>query len=112
MINSLVKLGFTVNQSKLLSILLDNKWHMARELEKESGLRQPEVSNSLKSLSLFIDVKSNLRDTKGAPTKSYKMRDIDDFIGTLLKNINADYKEKTACVESLINFTALHEPND
>jgi predicted transcriptional regulator len=49
-INALISMGLNEKESKVLSLLMDNKIVASRDFERLLDMRQPEVSLSLKNL--------------------------------------------------------------
>jgi predicted transcriptional regulator len=49
-INALITMGLNEKESKVLSLLMDNKLVVARDFERLLDMRQPEVSLALKNL--------------------------------------------------------------
>ena len=112
MIDNFKLIGFNTHQSKILSILIDEKWHTAKELESKLGLRQPEVSNGLFSIWAYIEYDS-IKQERGAPLKPIRLAMSKVMFLENLRNIALEeFNAKCDAIKELGDFTALHEEDD
>jgi len=113
MIEQLQKLGFTLNQSKVISILLDEQWHTMREIEVSSDLCQPIVSLTVKSLVDYIEIGRADREGKGAPLKPVRIKSTYKFLNNINNAILDDANIKMRAIKELrSNVPSLHEEHD
>lgn len=112
MIQELMKLGFKTNEAKCMSVLMDGKEHRAHELEKKTGLRQPEVSIALKQLNErgYLRIVETEPVSKGRPHKLISLAEPPSVIILWLESdIRNECAEKLDIVQGLIKMTAVHE---
>jgi len=112
MIELLQKLGFTLNQSKVLKVLLDDHWHLMVEIEVSSDLCQPIVSITVKSLGDYIDVGHAEREGKGAPLKPVRIKSINEFLKSVHAKIYYPYIDASNAIKELRELTASHPPHN
>lgn len=115
MIQELIKLGFKRNAAICFSILFDGKEHLMRDIEMITGLRQPEVSVSLKQLNEmgYISTRDADDRTIGRPYKlvslSYPPAVVVEIISADIRN---EYTEKMELAQKLINMSSVNEEQD
>lgn len=91
----LEKIGLSRIESRVLAILLDGKPQTARNIEKETDLRQPEVSRGTELLMKrsWIQVKEISSRMKGRPQKEYSLK---LSVNMLIEALKGDLHKKHA----------------
>ena len=74
--DALISLGMSRNVARILSYLQNKNEITSIELEREAGLRQPEVSLAMKELEKrdWINEREEKKPGKGRPHKIYSLR--------------------------------------
>ncbi|VVB87144.1 Uncharacterised protein [uncultured archaeon] len=74
--DALISLGMSRNVARILSYLQNKNEITSVELEREAGLRQPEVSIAMKELEKrdWINEREEKKPGKGRPHKVYSLR--------------------------------------
>ncbi|MCK4445323.1 MAG: ArsR family transcriptional regulator [Thermoplasmata archaeon] len=97
----LVKAGMLKNVSKTLVCLTKKKETTSVEIEKATGLRQPEVSIAMQDLRKrkWVEKRDIKKEGKGRPVHAYKLSlSLEDMVSVLEK----DAKAKVAEIERTI----------
>lgn len=99
---ALTVLGFQNNQIKVIECLITKKRASQYEIERESGLRQPEVSIALSALKkegfVIFDVGTEFK--KGRPTKYYYLLKA-PIIERLMKEIDKKHQNECAAINEV-----------
>lgn len=106
-INLLIKAGLSKNVSKTLVCLTKKTETTSVEIEKATGLRQPEVSIAMQDLRNrnWVEKRDIKKEGKGRPVHAYKLSlSLDDIIDVLEK----DAKAKMAEIERMIRDIRRH----
>ena len=99
--------GFNKFESKCLMHLLKHGESMAREIERATRLRQPEVSMGLTSLNKkgFVDFKKLKGKKRGRPKQIYYMKMSNDkFIEYLKKDAEKKKKEIDRALSIVLGY--------
>lgn len=99
---ALTVLGFQNNQIKVIECLITKKRASQYEIERESGLRQPEVSIALSALKKegFVIFDSDTGSERGRPTKHYYLLKA-PIIERLRKQIGEKYQNECAAINEV-----------
>lgn len=106
-INLLIKAGLSKNVSKTLVCLTKKTETTSVEIEKATGLRQPEVSIAMQDLRNrnWVEKRDIKKEGKGRPVHAYKLSlSLDDIVDVLEK----DAKAKMAEIERMIRDIRRH----
>lgn len=106
-INLLIKAGLSKNVSKTLVCLTKKTETTSVEIEKATGLRQPEVSIAMQNLRNrdWVEKRDIKKEGKGRPVHAYKLSlSLDDIVDVLEK----DAKAKMAEIERMIRDIRRH----
>jgi predicted transcriptional regulator len=96
LINLLIKAGLTKNVSKTLVCLTKKSETTSVEIEKATGLRQPEVSIAMQDLRIrkWVEKRDIKKEGKGRPVHAYKLSlTMDDVANVLEKDAKAEIAE-------------------
>ncbi|MCK5291718.1 MAG: ArsR family transcriptional regulator [Thermoplasmata archaeon] len=106
-INLLIKASLSKNVSKTLVCLTKKTETTSVEIEKATGLRQPEVSIAMQDLRNrnWVEKRDIKKEGKGRPVHAYKLSlSLDDIVDVLEK----DAKAKMAEIERMIRDIRRH----
>jgi predicted transcriptional regulator len=104
--DALISLGMSRNVARILSYLQSSNEVTSVELEREAGLRQPEVSIAMKALEErdWISEREEKKPGKGRPYKVYSLKvGFDNIVDELEK------QQRKAVDEIQINIKRLRE---
>ena len=73
-IELLMLLGFSKSESICLSVLSESNTTSSHSIEEKTGLRQPEVSISMKKLNTYVEISKTSQPGKGRPTYLFKLK--------------------------------------
>jgi len=97
-LEALTLLEIGVKESKILLCLDEKEPKTTRDIELQTGLRQPEVSLTIKNLLVCTWINPGINKTvpKGRPQKTYVLnKSLDEIIKTIIEKRNkAQYDEK------------------
>ncbi len=102
--DALISLGMSRNVARILSYLQAKNEATSIELEREAGLRQPEVSVAMRELEErdWINEREEKKPGKGRPNKIYSLKvGFSDIIGQLEKQQRKAVDEALAKIEHL-----------
>jgi predicted transcriptional regulator len=106
-VDALISLGMTKPAARMLAFIQQMNEATSVELEKGTGLRQPEVSIAAKQLEErdWINERDEKKPGKGRPFKIYSLKvDFKDIIANLeteQKKVDAEAKEKIERLKKL-----------
>ncbi len=102
--NALISLGMSRNVARVLSYLQNKNEVTSVELERESGLRQPEVSIAMRELKErdWINEREEKKPGKGRPHKVYSLKvGFDEIIAQLEQQQEKEVDEVQIRIERL-----------
>ena len=106
-VNLLIKIGTRRNVAKVLVFLASTKEATAREIERGTDMRQPEVSMVMKSLieQGWIKSRESPSEHKGRPTKVYELaKSITEIMECIEKEKKIEVNNQLALVKKLRNY--------
>jgi predicted transcriptional regulator len=102
--DALISLGMSRNVARILSFLQNKKEVTSVELEREAGLRQPEVSLAIRGLKGhgWINEREEKKPGKGRPYKVYSLKvGFDEIVDELEKQQRKAADEMRLRIERL-----------
>ena len=102
--DALISLGMSRNVSRILSYLQDVNEATSMELERGTGLRQPEVSIAMRELEErdWINEREEKKPGKGRPYKVYSLKvGFDEIVDELEKQQRKEVDEVQIRIERL-----------
>jgi predicted transcriptional regulator len=100
----LIKAGLPKNVSKTLVCLTKKRETTSVEIEKATGLRQPEVSIAMQDLRNrnWVEKRDIKKEGKGRPVHAYKLTlEMDDVVDVLEKDAKAKMAEIDRTIRDL-----------
>ena len=107
LMNLLMRAGLKKNIAKSLAYMVNREEVTSREIEKEMGLRQPEVSIAMQWLRKrgWVVKRDVKKEGKGRPVHAYKLaKPFSQILSEIIREIEAKIDEDRKVVEELKKF--------
>jgi len=104
-------MGLKSNEARVLVFLMRGTDVTSRDIERETDLRQPEVSIAITSLMKkgWVKISNLLTENKGRPVKVYSLvAPADDIINQIEETIEGDFNNQLELLEHV--RTLIHTP--
>jgi len=104
-------MGLKSNEARVLVFLMRGTDVTSRDIERETDLRQPEVSIAITSLMKkgWVKISNLLTENKGRPVKVYSLvAPADDIINQIEETIEGDFNNQIELLERV--RTLIHTP--
>lgn len=104
LVSILQEIGMKKNDARVLGLMFQGYERTPHQIERETDLRQPEVSLALSYLTKqhWVQVVRHLTENKGRPVKVFQLAEsVDEILDRMKDEFFSDYSKKIDSIERI-----------